>query len=183
MFSKRSTSMAGKLFAIVASFSAAGSMAADRYDVRDFGDAVPSKEELIESLKPDTPSRGISQAPIEKHLPEKKAVSLSGIRFAFDSYTLTNEAQQVLRTVGDALMSPELGSYKFLVEGHTDSVGSDSYNQELSEKRAEAAKNYLVGLGVEHTRLYTIGKGEQELIDPQHPDSGRNRRVQFVNLE
>ena len=76
------------------------------------------------------------------------------MQFEFGSAQLTPTAKQVLDNLGAALKSPQLGSDSFLIEGHTDSVGSDAYNQRLSEARARSVKQYLSSqLGVEAERL------------------------------
>jgi OOP family OmpA-OmpF porin len=65
--------------------------------------------------------------------------------------------------------------------GHTDSVGSDTYNQKLSVRRAEAVKAYLVSKGVEANRVYTEGKGEKQPVADNKTAAGRakNRRVEI----
>ena len=65
--------------------------------------------------------------------------------------------------------------------GHTDSIGTDAYNQKLSVRRAEAVKSYLVGKGIEKNRIYTEGKGEKQPVADNKSDAGRakNRRVEI----
>jgi len=65
--------------------------------------------------------------------------------------------------------------------GHTDSVGTDAYNQKLSVRRSEAVKAYLVGKGIEKNRIYTEGKGEKQPVADNKTDAGRakNRRVEI----
>ena len=65
--------------------------------------------------------------------------------------------------------------------GHTDSVGSDTYNQKLSIRRSEAVKSYLVSKGVEKNRVYTEGKGEKQPVADNKTTEGRakNRRVEI----
>ena len=65
--------------------------------------------------------------------------------------------------------------------GHTDSIGSDSYNQRLSVRRSDAVKNYLVSKGIERNRVYTEGKGEKQPVADNKTSEGRakNRRVEI----
>jgi OOP family OmpA-OmpF porin len=65
--------------------------------------------------------------------------------------------------------------------GHTDSIGSDAYNQRLSIRRSEAVKSYLVSKGVEKNRVYTEGKGEKQPVADNRTAEGRakNRRVEI----
>lgn len=151
---------------------------AGEYDTTDFGDRTPTAEELITSLTPAPRTRGISLEPVQP-----KAVSM-GVRFEFDSAKLTPDARAQLTPLAQAITSPDLAREHFVVEGHTDAVGSDEYNQWLSERRAEAVKEFLVGeYQVDPSRIVTIGKGEAQLLNPDDPASGANRRVQIVTRQ
>lgn len=160
-----------------------GAASAQDYDIRSYHGRTPSSEELIESLKSDEPAspikfRGVR--PVEASKP--KAVSLM-VQFEFGSAELTPDARQVLNNLGSALKSPQLGADTFLIEGHTDAVGSDEYNQRLSEARARSVKQYLSSeLGVESDRLRTVGKGESSPLNKGAPEAAENRRVQVINL-
>lgn len=105
------------------------------------------------------------------------------IMFAFNSDQLTPQGRQILDNLGQALNSERLKGNRFMLEGHTDSKGSDAYNQALSERRAKSAMDYLVAAHkVERARLVTVGKGEAEPLDPSNPERDINRRVQVMNL-
>ena len=105
------------------------------------------------------------------------------IQFELNSSNLTSEARQKLEILGEALSSDELSSYKFLIAGHTDASGSASYNQTLSERRAEAVKYFLSArFPIAGNRLVAQGYGEGVLFDPDSPNAAINRRVQIVNL-
>jgi outer membrane protein OmpA-like peptidoglycan-associated protein len=110
-------------------------------------------------------------------------IGLDTIQFEFGSDRLKPEAIGTLRNLGNAL-NEELKEQKlFLVEGHTDAVGSRAYNVELSDRRAEAVKDYLVReMGVSPDRLRTAGKGSSEPAAPKNPYGAENRRVVVVNL-
>ena len=154
-------------------------------EVRNFGNRVPSQEEFIDALTPGETAaprmRGIR--PINAAAPETpKAVSME-LTFEFNSDRLSREAKQVLDNLGGALQDSKLKDDKFRIEGHTDSKGNSAYNLRLSQRRAQSVKSYLAGhFGVESTRLETVGKGEEEPIDPKDPENPANRRVQIVNL-
>ena len=112
------------------------------------------------------------------------SVSLN-IDFPSNSATLTPQAQQTLETLGHALSSKDLASYRFRIEGHTDTVGSPAYNQALSQRRAEAVAAYLEqNFAIPATRLQAVGMGEEGLLVSTPPQTAelRNRRVQVVNL-
>ena len=71
-----------------------------------------------------------------------------------------------------------------MVAGHTDAAGGEEYNQNLSERRAESIKKYLVDkYGINGTDLVTVGYGKSKLKDPGQPMAEANRRVQVVNME
>ena len=106
-------------------------------------------------------------------------VALDGVTFEFDSARLQPNAETILDDAAEVLMRyPEM-----LVEvaGHTDSLGSDAYNQQLSQKRAESVRQYLIDQGVSAERLTAVGYGESEPRATNDTEEGRelNRRVEL----
>lgn len=98
------------------------------------------------------------------------------INFAFNSATLDPEAQAVLRQ--QAAFIRQFPEVRFSVYGHTDLVGSNAYNQRLGQRRARAAVNYLVGLGIERSRLDAlVSLGETQPIVATQSEERRNRRT------
>ena len=104
----------------------------------------------------------------------------SGILFDFDSAALRPEARENLVTLAQSLQ--EYPNTEVTVIGHTDSKGSDAYNQGLSERRANAASNFLLARGVESWRVASYGMGESEPVASNDTEAGRqqNRRVEIA---
>lgn len=109
-----------------------------------------------------------------------RITSLEGTNFDFDKATLRPEAGAKLDHA--AAVMTEHSSIRVNVEGHTDSVGSDSYNQSLSERRANAVVDYLVGKGIDASRLSPTGYGESRPAASNDTAEGRaqNRRVDLI---
>lgn len=131
--------------------------------------------DIVEALAVPRGTRIQAAAPPTVRLP---------VYFESNSAKLTPEAETLLQKVSVALKSNELGTFRFAIEGHTDDVGGDGYNQSLSERRANAVKAYLLAQGVSEERLRARGLGEAKPVAPNQDDSGRqrNRRVEVVNL-
>ena len=84
--------------------------------------------------------------------------------------------------LGEALTSADLKGRTFILAGHTDAKGSDTYNQGLSERRADAVRRFLSEkYGIEETSLVTVGYGKSATQELGDPWPGENRRVQIVN--
>ena len=103
-----------------------------------------------------------------------------GVTFAFDSSDLNAQFYPVLDKVAATLT--EYDKTVIEVAGHTDSVGSDAYNQQLSEKRASSVAAYLSSHGVKQTRIVTVGAGEAHPVATNDTEDGRaqNRRVEIT---
>lgn len=107
-------------------------------------------------------------------------VSLPGILFDFDQATLRDETMSTLQQVADVLL--RYPTLEIHVEGHTDDVGSDEYNLDLSERRARAVYDFLVGEGIYPEQIQSAGFGESKPVAPNDTPEGRqqNRRVDLV---
>ena len=105
------------------------------------------------------------------------------ITFDYNSAQISKSALPQVDALGKALTDPSMKGTTFVVAGHTDAVGSDPYNQDLSERRADSVKQYLTSkYGMAATDLVTVGYGKSRLKNPNDPKGGENRRVQVVNM-
>jgi OmpA-OmpF porin, OOP family len=114
-------------------------------------------------------------------VPQDEVIVLSDkVLFDFDSATLTPAANDVLAEISNRLTDGAVISV--LVKGHTDSVGSDAYNDKLSQRRAESVAAFLVRQGVAAGKIKAEGLGERQPVADNATDSGRaqNRRVEIV---
>lgn len=174
---------------------------------------APSAEQIIKALKPARVTRGVPTSPAEaaRRAEEERFIntlrnrSTRGIttterqqivsiaktkpsidievNFDYDSATIGSQAQPQVAALGEALASADLSGRTFILAGHTDAKGGDSYNQGLSERRADAVKRFLAEkYGIKDSNLVTVGYGKTRLKNSADPFSGENRRVQIVNV-
>ncbi|MBI3784602.1 MAG: OmpA family protein [Deltaproteobacteria bacterium] len=111
--------------------------------------------------------------------PQKKKIVLRSVHFDFDKSVIRADAVPVLNEAADTLK--EEGGVAVIVEGHTDSKGSDAYNEKLSKRRADAVRQYLVKHGIPSNRITAEGFGESRPVASNDTDDGRaeNRRVEL----
>jgi len=206
---KKSLKLAA-LISTVAALSACGTMgggnSAGGYAVSPSGNAVKSgsglcwrtatwtKEQATEECDPDlVPKKAVIAAPAPAPAPtpapaaivapaaptNEKVTYAADAFFDFDKSVLKAEGKAKLDELVSKLQGVNLEV--IIAVGHTDSVGTDAYNQKLSVRRADAVKTYLVGKGVEPNRVYTEGKGEKQPIADNKTVEGRakNRRVEI----
>src|SRR5690606_9666383 len=134
-----------------------------------------------------TPATGIpgcDGVPVAQQTPvvaptATKVVLNADTFFDFDKSTLKPEGRQVLDQVAAQVSSINLET--LIATGHTDSIGTEQYNQGLSERRANSVKEYLVSKGVDPNRIYVEGKGETQPVASNATREGRaqNRRVEI----
>lgn len=122
----------------------------------------------------------IKDAEIERVEEGIKVTFASGILFGFDSYSLTPASQENLMKFAEILK--EYPDTDIMIEGHTDNRGSRSYNQGLSERRAQSVRNYLRMQGVSESRMQTIGYSFDRPVASNDTEEGRakNRRVEIL---
>ncbi len=174
------------------------------------GDHNVSSDQIIKALQTKPLTRGLSAAPVVNDkevrfvdtLRNRKTRSLSlgerqeiaeiaatkpkidlEIQFEYNSADISANSMPSVQALGKALSDVNLKGSTFVVAGHTDSIGSEGYNQDLSERRADTIKTYLIEkYGIAGADLVTVGYGESKPKDPTAPADPANRRVQVVNM-
>jgi OOP family OmpA-OmpF porin len=166
----------------------AGGLICFAQDGDEDGDGVFDRRDRCPDTPPNTPVSH-NGCPLPQYPPSEKApapepevITLNdqgSVMFAYDSAELTPAAQQQLRTLTGKLNDPSVASIKVI--GHTDSRGSDAYNQALSERRASSVAEYLISQGLAPQKITSQGRGEREPISDNETDAGRaqNRRVEL----
>lgn len=104
------------------------------------------------------------------------------VLFDFDSAVVTPKAMELLDTLGEAMADERLKGQKFVIAGHTDGRGRADYNFALSQRRAEAVRQYVIEkFGIEAGNLIARGFGASRLKTTRAPLADENRRVQIIN--
>jgi outer membrane protein OmpA-like peptidoglycan-associated protein len=148
----------------------------------DRGAASQQQQQLIESLPTARSLSTRERQEVATVTKNRPSIDLE-IFFDFRSPELGDKAMPSVMALGRALTNPDLKGDVFLVAGHTDAKGNDSYNQKLSQRRAEAVKKFLVRkFKIAAQDLVTVGYGKDQLKNKDDPFAAENRRVQIVNL-
>lgn len=178
------------------------------------GDNNVSADQILDALKPKPLTRSLSAPQVDPSVKAKEADFLDTVRnrqtrslslgerdeiadlaqnkpkidleiqFDYNSATISRTSMPSAQALGKALSDPSLKGSTFVVAGHTDAIGSDAFNQDLSERRADTIKRFLVEkYGLNGSDLVTVGYGKTHLKDVANPTDPINRRVQVVNTE
>jgi outer membrane protein OmpA-like peptidoglycan-associated protein len=191
--------LAAAFASVLAGIPAAAQTPQDEPRVRDLTRGPLDERTLIETLTPKDEGlrpRDINPPPpncvfyrdkMSRGITVKPAADIVAVKilFAFNSADLTPAATGDLDTLGRALSSSGLAPCCFRIEGHTDNVGTEEYNRDLSVRRARSVAGYLSRkFGIQETRLLVAGLGKSQPIADNSSEAGRqtNRRVQIVNL-
>jgi outer membrane protein OmpA-like peptidoglycan-associated protein len=158
---------------------------------RAIGTAGASKSEdvkerrVIDALR-NRPARSLTlteRTEIAEIAKTKPSIDLE-INFDYNSDVVRPNARQPLQTLGRALSNEQMKGTVFFVNGHTDAVGGVDFNQDLSERRAEAVKRILIReFRLPADTLVAVGYGKTQLKKTTNPFAAENRRVQIVNTE
>lgn len=173
---------------------------------------IPSETEILNALKPNPRTRALSSGNTQKDTADRQTIqNLRAVRtrslsreerqevaaiaktrpsidleiyFDYNSAAIAPRAVPSLTSLGRALTDAALRGGVFLVGGHTDARGSDEYNLQLSEKRAQSVKQFLMEkFHIADDTLVVAGFGEEQLKNTAVPYAAQNRRVQVSNLQ
>jgi outer membrane protein OmpA-like peptidoglycan-associated protein len=178
------------------------------------GDNVVPADQILHALQPKPLTRGLSVEQVDPAVKAKEAGFIATVRnrktrslslgereeiaeiastkpkidldiqFDYNSAAISASSVSAVQELGKALSNPGLRGSTFVVEGHTDAIGGEAFNQDLSERRADTIKRYLVDkYGINGTDLVTVGYGKTKPKDPNAPMDPINRRVQVVNMD
>ena len=137
--------------------------------------------------KPPPPVQPVAEAPkavpAPAPAPKPEKIVLNGVNFDFDKSTLKPGARDILDHAVSVIQTN--ANFRFKLSGYTDSIGSDAYNQKLSERRVNAVHDYLVQHGVMPQRLDSVGYGESHPVATNATAEGRaqNRRVEIDPID
>ena len=137
-------------------------------------------EEQVAAVEPVTPAPAPTPAP--EPLPRQETIVVRDLHFAFDSAEISPADRAQLDAVASRLRN-EASTTRLTINGHTDSKGTEKYNQRLSERRAAAVRNYLVQSGVPAASIVSVqGLGESQPVATNETAEGRatNRRVEIL---
>ncbi len=141
-------------------------------------------DKFVDTLR-NRPTRSLSSDEREKivSVAESRPRIDMEIKFDFNSASIAKSALRDMDELGRALTDPSLKGSTFALGGHTDAVGGEEFNVDLSSRRADAVKQYLVDkYNISPDHLITAGYGKTHLKNPNDPKSAENRRVQVVNM-
>lgn len=144
--------------------------------------AAQLRQLAIQSLSDPRRAERMNREPLFEQLNSLAQFTIA-VQFDFNSARIRPDSFRAVGLMADALYHPYLQGYRILIVGHTDAVGSREYNLKLSQQRADAIRDALINpFGISPTRLEAVGLGEEQLLDPKHPDAAANRRVQLINI-
>ncbi|MFT3989326.1 OmpA family protein [Aestuariivirga sp.] len=148
------------------------------YSLRFTGEKTPRTEQIVLVT-----SGADQRSAMQQALAAKRAYTTRGIHFDFDKATIQPESSDLIREIAVTLKNNPLWTLQ--ITGHTDNIGKAKYNQGLSEKRANAIKAALVAMGVQSSRLTTLGAGPSQPVATNATLEGRsqNRRVVLMRTD
>jgi outer membrane protein OmpA-like peptidoglycan-associated protein len=141
----------------------------------------PTKQQILDSANKqlNAPKMRGGMGATTRNMSVRASVDLV-INFEFDSAELQPKGAKDLDQLVLAMKDPSMSNRTFVIEGHTDAKGTEAYNLDLSNRRAQTVVGYLVSNGVGSDRLEPKGLGFSQLYYPQKPEAPENRRVRVI---
>ena len=144
--------------------------------------AASLQQLVLQSLHDPSRANPMNRPPLSAQLGTLAQISIA-IEFNLGSARIKPESFKAVGMIADALYSPYLQGYHFLIVGHTDARGGREYNLKLSQRRADAVREALINpFGISPSRIQAVGVGEEQFLDPGDPYAAQNRRVQLINI-
>jgi outer membrane protein OmpA-like peptidoglycan-associated protein len=144
--------------------------------------AAQLRQLAAQSLADPARKERVNRAPLFAQLDQLAQFTIA-VQFDFNSARIRPDSFRAVGLMADALYSPYLQGYKFLIVGHTDAKGTREYNLKLSQQRADAIRDALINpFGIPASRIEAVGLGEEQLLNSAKPDAAENRRVQLINI-
>lgn len=144
----------------------------------------PEEAKVLDSVR-NRPTRSLTldeRQELATIAKDKLSIDID-IDFDYNSAQIGSTGTPWITALGKALSSPQLANGTFMLAGHTDGKGSDAFNQDLSERRADAVKRYLIArYKLPANNLIAVGYGKSILKNKDNPLASENRRVQVVNM-
>jgi outer membrane protein OmpA-like peptidoglycan-associated protein len=144
--------------------------------------AAGLRQLVAQGMKDPSRANRMNREPLSVELSKHAQLTIA-IQFDLNSARIRPESFRGVGLMADALYHPYLQGYRFLIVGNTDATGSREHNLKLSQERADAIREALIKpFGINPARIEAVGLGEEQLLDPAHPDAAENRRVQLINI-
>jgi len=149
-------------------------------------DTPADDAEMTSTTPPPAPEPEVVEEPMETEPVEEREIKipvLEDVFFAYDSAQLTSDAKSKLQN--NAKQLKDASEVDVTIEGHCDERGTIAYNLALGERRAKAAKDYIVSLGVPAMRVKIISYGKERPFNPGHTEAAwaKNRRAEFTLIK
>lgn len=144
--------------------------------------AANLKKLALKGMHDPARTQRVNRPPLVQQLNSMAQITIA-ISFDFNSANISPASFKAVGLMADALNSPYLQNYHFVIIGNTDARGKREYNLKLSQQRADAIREALINpFGIDPGRLQAVGLGEEQLLNSAQPDAAENRRVQLINM-
>jgi OOP family OmpA-OmpF porin len=146
-------------------------------------DVAVLRQQALDRVKSKADAAPLKRPPVAAQLLKLPHLNLD-IQFNPDSPVIRPNSYRMLGRIADTFADPKMLPYGFLIVGHTESTGKREYNLTLSQRRADSIRDVLVTtFKISPKRIQTIGLGEEQLLDAEHPKAPVNQQIQIVTVK